>query len=102
MGRALLAGILQTQGRLTDVMASVSYGQWPFALHQPVQRDALHIFHDEDVEVAAVAELLGIMGADNVFVVETGGRSDLAQEARQRVGAVQLRLVDTLHRNVSL
>ena len=54
------------------------------------------------MEVAAVAELLGIMGADNVFVVEPGGRFDLAQEARQRVGAVQLRLVDHLHRNVSL
>src|SRR5262245_9310927 len=65
-------------------------------LHEAGEADAVHKLHDEEVQLA---RLLGVVGADDVGVVELGSGLDLAAEAFDCRGVAREAAAEDLQRD---
>src|SRR6516162_1775773 len=78
MDQTTLVGMLQTQGRLTDIVAGLLHGQWAIVLDQVSQIGGpLDIFHDQ--EMSAV-DLIGVESAHNMGMRQGGNGPDFSLE----------------------
>ena len=80
--QAALVGVFQPQGRLDDHLGRLLHGQRALPPHQLPQVGAGHVLGDQVMDVAVVA---GIVGADQVGMIQQGLGADLAGEALDRL-----------------
>ena len=85
--QAGLMGVLQAEGGLVDVMGGAIRVQGAAALDEVLQTDAVHVFHDEEMEFAVAVD---VVGADDVGVAQLGDGLGLAVEAFDGAGVVGL------------
>ena len=84
----MFVGVLQAQRRLADAGARLGHRQRAGSLQMLGQTDALDVFHRPGS--ASFAGLVGVVGGDDVRVVQTGGGVDLAAEALGRARPGQM------------
>lgn len=80
MHQSVLVRVLQSHGGLPDHLAGVGNRQGP-ALDHGRKVLAFHVFHDEEVHAV---DLTGVVGADDIRVVELPNRLHLSLEAGYR------------------
>ena len=80
-------GVLQADGRLADVVAGAQQVHRPGLLDDLLQAGAVHVFHDQEVQVLV---LVDVVGADDVGMVEGGDGAGFAVEALERGGVLGL------------
>ena len=73
-----LVGVLQADRGAVDVVAGADRVERPGLLDEVLQVGAVHVLHDEEVQVVV---LVDVVGADDVRVVEGGDGAGLAVEA---------------------
>ena len=81
MDHAQLVGVLQPVGRLADVFARLDDWQRPAPADDFVQVHARHEFHHQKVQIAG---LLGIVGGDDMAMVQAGSGLHFAAEPLDR------------------
>jgi hypothetical protein len=81
--QAGLVGVLQAEGGLADVVGGPHGVHRPVALDDGVQRAAVNVLHDEEVQPAVAVD---VVTADDVGVLELGDGPRLAAEALQGHG----------------
>ena len=86
MDQAALVGVLKPQGRLANVETCLSHRQRAGLLHQPMHVSAFGILHDQEM---GVADLGGVVRADQVRMIELGCHADFAVKALDRLGMGQ-------------
>ncbi len=89
----LLVGMLQSQGRLPDIVAGVRQRQRSLLLQDVEQTGTLDKLHHQQTQLSG---LLRIQSTHDVRMDQAGSGPDLAVEAFQSFGVVQQRLVDDL------
>jgi hypothetical protein len=72
-----LVGIVEANGRLPNVLARLFDWQRSLVLNKLGQVRSVDKLHDQE---EAVAGLVGVVGSDNIWVVEFSGRPDFAFE----------------------
>ena len=79
------AGVLQGLGRLADVVAGALDAQRAPAADDVLQAGAVHVLHDDEMEVVVLVDVVGV---NDVGVVHGGDGTGLPVEAfqRRRVG----------------
>src|SRR5437762_2676998 len=70
-------GVLQSQGCLSDVLTGLGDRKWAAFFEHFVQIGAVDVLHHEEMDIAG---LFGVVGGDDVGVMEAGGRMDLTAE----------------------
>ncbi len=94
MDHAILVSVLETQGRLVQIIARVGHRQRAARLDQPCQVQSLDVLHRQD---EALAEAQDRVGRDHVGMVQPRRVADLAEEAIENAAAVRCRwLLTTL------
>ena len=93
MHQAGFVGVVQTQRRLTHVLARFGHGQRPLLRDQSVEADAIDALHDQEVNVAGP---LGVVDGDDVGVMQPGGGLDLAVETLDGRGVGGVPPIDDL------
>jgi hypothetical protein len=71
-------GVLQAQGRLAHVVGGAGDGHRSALLGDVLERGAIDVFHDQEVQLV---DLVDVVGADDVRVVEGGEDTGLTVEA---------------------
>ena len=99
MHHALFMGVLQTQGRLTHIVAGVRDRQRTFFLQHILQVGPFHEIHDQNPQLTGA---VGVERPDDVGMIELGGGTNLAIEAFQGTRVVEEGLVDDLEGNQNL
>src|SRR2546423_211207 len=96
MDQTALVRVLQTERCLANAVAGLSKRQRPRLLDELRQVGGLDVFHRKEV---GVADLVGVVGQDNVRMGELGGGLDLALEPANCLRAVEPFLANQLEGN---